>query len=160
MSHRFWSTASLLRSVNKLFCENTSDSAYATLFFAEYIDKVRRLRYASCGHLSALLFRPDNSVERLESTGTVLGLFKKWDCSIEERQLFPGDTLALYSDGITEAFNDRGDEFGEQRLIQALQRHRELPSQTLLASIVDDVREFSPQGQQHDDITLIIAQCR
>lgn len=149
----------LLRSVNQLFYENTSDSAYATLFFAEYVDKVRRLRYASCGHLSALLLGQDNSIERLESTGTVLGLFQEWDCSIEERRLFRGDILALYTDGITEAFNDRGEEFGEQRLIDALQRHPTLSSQELLASIVDDVREFSPHGQ-HDDITLIIAQCR
>src|SRR5437899_1650684 len=92
-----------LRSVNQLFYENTIDSAYATLFFAEYDDKVRRLRYANCGHLSALLLRSDNTLERLDSTCTVLGLFEQWDCSIEERQIFAGDTLALYTDGITES---------------------------------------------------------
>jgi serine phosphatase RsbU (regulator of sigma subunit) len=118
----------LLRSVNQLFYENTTDSAYATLFFAEYVDKLRRLRYVSCGHLSALVLRQDHSIERLDSTATVLGLFEKWDCSIEERSLFRGDILALYTDGITEAFNDRGEEFGEQRLIKALQRHPKLSS--------------------------------
>src|SRR5947199_733914 len=149
----------LLRSVNQLFYENTADNAYATLFFAEYDDGARRLRYASCGHLSALLLRSDYSLERLESTCTVLGLFKEWDCSIGERRLFPGDTVALYTDGITESFNDRGEEFGEQRLIEALRQHRELSSQALLRSIVDDVRQFSPE-EQHDDITLIVAKCR
>jgi serine phosphatase RsbU (regulator of sigma subunit)/predicted enzyme related to lactoylglutathione lyase len=149
----------LLRSVNQLFYENTIDSAYATLFFAEYDDKVQRLRYANCGHLSALLLRSDNTLERLDSTGTVLGLFKEWDCSIEEYRLFAGDTLALYTDGITESFNDAGEEFGEQRLTGALRRHRELSSQALLASIVDDVKQFSPH-EQHDDITLIVAKCR
>ncbi len=150
----------LLRSVNQLFYENTADNAYATLFFAEYDDGARRLRYASCGHLSALLFRSDCSLpERLESTCTVLGLFKEWDCSIGERQLFPGDTLALYTDGITESFNERGEEFGEQGLIEGLKRHRELLSQALLRSIVDEVRQFSPQ-EQHDDITLIVAKCK
>ena len=94
-----------LRSVNQLFFENTAESAYATLFFAEYDDTARRLRYANCGHLAALLLRSDSTLERLDSTCTVLGLFKEWDCSIGERQLFPGDTLALYTDGITEAFN-------------------------------------------------------
>src|SRR5213594_4292096 len=82
----------LLRAVNQLFYENTTDSAYATLFFAEYDDRVRRLRYANCGHLSALLLRRDNTLERLDSTGTVVGLFKEWDCSIAECWLFAGDT--------------------------------------------------------------------
>src|SRR5579864_4850147 len=148
-----------LRSVNQLFFENTADSAYATLFFAEYDDKAGRLRYANCGHLCALLLRSDNTLERLDSTATVLGLFKDWDCSIGERHLSPGDTLALYTDGITEAFNPAEEDFGEHRLIAALRRHRELTSQSLLASIVDEVRQFSPH-EQHDDITLIIAKCR
>jgi serine phosphatase RsbU (regulator of sigma subunit)/predicted enzyme related to lactoylglutathione lyase len=148
-----------LRSVNQLFYENTADGAYATLFFAEYDEGMRRLRYANCGHLSALLLRRDNNLERLDSTCTVLGLFEEWECSIEDRELFSGDTLALYTDGITESCNAAGEEFGEQRLIEALRQHRDLSSQALLASIVDEVRRFSP-GEQHDDITLIVAKCR
>jgi len=147
-----------LRSVNQLFYENSTDSAYATLFFAEYDDKTRRLRYANCGHLSALVLRGDDSLERLDSTGTVLGLFSEWDCSISELEIFSGDTLALYTDGITESFNNAGDEYGEQRLIEVLRRNRDLSSEALLASIVEDVQHFSPH-EQHDDITLIVAKC-
>jgi phosphoserine phosphatase RsbU/P len=146
----------LLRSVNQLFCENTPDGAFATLFFAEYDDQLGRLRYANCGHLSALLLRSDNTLERLDSTATVLGVFKEWDCEIAERLLGPGDTLALYTDGITESCNSGQEEFGEQRLVEALRRNRELSSQALLALIVEKVRQFSP-NEQHDDITLIIA---
>ncbi|HEX2521522.1 MAG TPA: PP2C family protein-serine/threonine phosphatase, partial [Terriglobia bacterium] len=149
----------LLRSVNQLFYENTTDSDYATLFFGEYDDTLRRLRYANCGHLSAVLLRSDDTVERLDSTCTVLGLFKEWDCSITETQLFSGDTLALYTDGITESLSDAEEEFGEQRLIEALRQHRELSSQTVLGSIVSEVKHFSPH-EQHDDITLIVAKCR
>jgi serine phosphatase RsbU (regulator of sigma subunit) len=145
--------------VNQLFYENTSDSAYATLFFAEYDDKFRRLRFANCGHLPALLFRRDGTMEKLDSTGTVVGLFKEWDCSIIERGLFPGDTLVLYTDGITESFNHAGEEFGEQRLIEALQRHRLLAPPALIESVVSEVQTFSAQ-KQHDDITLIVAKCR
>jgi serine phosphatase RsbU (regulator of sigma subunit) len=147
-----------LRSVNQLFFDNTADSAYATLFFAEYDDKARRLRYANCGHLCALLLRNDHTLERLDSTCSVLGLFKDWDCSIGECRLSPGDTLALYTDGVTESFNDMGEEFGEQRLVEALRRHRGLSPQTLLAAIIEDVRQFSPH-EQYDDITLIVAKC-
>jgi serine phosphatase RsbU (regulator of sigma subunit) len=148
-----------LRSVNQLFYENTTDGAYATLFFAEYADKERRLRYMNCGHLSGLLLRCDDSLERLDSTGTVVGLFKEWDCPIGERRLLSGDTLALYTDGITESFNDAGEEFGEHRLVEALRRHREMASQSMLKAIVDEVRQFSPH-EQHDDVTLIVAKCR
>jgi len=98
-------------------------------------------------------------LERHESTATILGAFKQWDCSIEERRLFPGDTLVLYTDGVTESFDDADEEFGEQRLIEVLRRRRELPSQGLLESIVEEVRQFSPR-EQHDDITLIVAKCR
>ena len=97
--------------MNQLFYENTADSAYATLFFGEYDDQDGRFRYANCGHVSGLLIR-GRTIERLGSTGRVLGLFKEWDFSIEERPLFPGDTLVLYTDGITESFNDAGEESG------------------------------------------------
>jgi serine phosphatase RsbU (regulator of sigma subunit)/predicted enzyme related to lactoylglutathione lyase len=148
-----------LRSVNQLFYQNTTDSAYATLFFAEYEDKARRLRYANCGHYSPLLLRSDNTLERLDSTCTVLGLFQEWDCLIEERRLFAGDILALYTDGVTDSFNEAGEEFGEHQLIEALRRHRELGPQLMLGAIVNEVRQFSPQ-EQHDDITLIVAKCK
>src|SRR5436190_2239691 len=148
----------LLRSVNQLFCDNTTDGAFATLFFAEYDDGTRRLRYANCGHLPALLLRSDDSLERLESTATVLGVFKKWDCDISETQISAGDVLALYTDGITESFNEAGEEFAEERLVTALCRHRTLSSSDLLTAVVDEVQRFSPR-EQHDDITLIVAKC-
>jgi len=148
-----------LRSVNQLFFENTADNDYATFFFSEYNDASRRLRYANCGHLPALLLRRDGSLERLSSTATVLGLFNQWDCALEECQLFPGDTLFLYTDGATESFNDSGEEFGDHRLIESLHRHRALSPRALIDSVVDDVRRFNP-GEQRDDITLIVGQVR
>jgi serine phosphatase RsbU (regulator of sigma subunit) len=148
----------MLQSVNRLFYENTIDSAYATLVFAEYDDNERRLRYVNCGHLPALVLKSDGAVERLPSTSTVLGLFDEWECSIRECQLASGDTLVLYTDGATEACNDAGEEYGEHRLIEALRRYRERPSSALLTSIADDIQQFSP-NQQQDDITLIVSKC-
>lgn len=147
-----------LRLVNRLFCDNTTGGAYATLFFGEYDDRERRLSYANCGHLSGLLLRRDDSLERLESTCTVMGLFREWDCAIAECTLCPGDTLALYTDGITESFNERGEEFGEGRLIEALLRLRRLPPRAAVNAIADEARRFGAR-EQHDDITLIIANC-
>ena len=148
----------LLSSVNRLFCANTADASFATLVFAEYNDTSRRLRYANCGHLPPLLLRSDGSVERLPATATVMGAFKDWDCSLAECQLARGDTLALYTDGITESFSPGQEEFGEQRLIDTLRHNHALSCEGLLGAIVDEVRHFSPH-EQHDDITLIIARC-
>jgi len=149
----------LLQSVNRLFYDNTGDSAYASLLFAEYDDSTRRLRYANCGHLSGLLVRSDGNLEELESTSTLLGLFEEWHCSMREKELSPGDVLVLYTDGITEARNERGEEFGEQSLIQSLRQHRELSCQALLTTIVDEVRRFSRE-EQNDDITAIVAKVK
>ena len=77
---------------------------------------------------------------------------------MQECELSPGDTLALYTDGVTEASNDAGEEFGEHRLVQALQQPHE-SCESLLSAVLDEVRQFS-SGEQRDDITLIVAKCR
>jgi serine phosphatase RsbU (regulator of sigma subunit) len=150
---------SMLRAVNRLFCENTPDGGFATLFFAEYDDRTRRLRYVNCGHLCTLLLRRDGEVERLDATATVLGLFQEWDCETGERTLRSGDTIALYTDGITEAFNGADEEFGEDRLVAALRENRERSPQELMDAVVGEVRLHSPH-EQRDDITMIVAKCR
>ncbi len=149
----------LLRAVNELFCRNTPDSAYATLLFAEYDDGSRRLRYANCGHQPGLVLRKHGALERLDSTGTVLGLFRDWECEVGERELACGDVVVLYTDGITESFDDAGEEFGENRLIESLRRHCGQASKDVVGAIVADVRRFSPR-EQNDDITLIVGTCR
>lgn len=148
-----------LQSVNQLFYDNTTESAYATLFFAEYDDTERRLRYANCGHLPPLLIRRDGTVERLKATSTVVGMFRQWNCAVAESQLSSGDTLVLYTDGVTESFNEAWEEFGEHRLIEGLKTYRELSPQMVIAAIINRLKQFSPR-EQHDDITLIIAKCR
>jgi len=149
----------LLKSVNSLFYDNTTENAFASLLFADYNDATRRLRYVNCGHLSGLLLKRNGNVEKLEPTSTLLGLFKEWDCSMREQELSPGDVLVLYTDGVTEATDFRGEEFGERYLIESLRQHRELSCQALLGTIVDGVRQFSAQ-EQHDDITAIVAKFR
>jgi serine phosphatase RsbU (regulator of sigma subunit) len=149
---------SLLRPVNRLMCDNTPEGSYATLFFAEYSDRERRLRYVNCGHPSALLMYPDGTIDRLDSTATVLGFQEDWDCSVGEAWLSSGDTLLLYTDGVTEAVNENGEEFGERSLAELLRAHRRLPASVLLRSIVNSVRRFAGKEFQ-DDVTLVAARC-
>jgi sigma-B regulation protein RsbU (phosphoserine phosphatase) len=154
----------LLASVNRLFYANSDDASYATLFFADYDDSSRKLRYANCGHLPALLVRAcasshaqESNVEWLRSTCTVMGLFEDWHCEIAEVQLAPGDILVLYTDGITEAENADGEEFGASRLLDTLGSHTHLPVGQLLQAVVEAVQQFSSGSEQQDDITLVIA---
>ena len=145
-----------LNSVNHMLFENTADNAYATLFFADFDSATGCMRYANCGHLPALVLRAGGAVERLEATCTVVGLFDHLPCAVVENRLDPGDVLALFTDGVTESFNHAGEEFGEERLIAALLRHRLMPAEQLATAIVGEVTQFSG-GEQFDDITLIIA---
>ncbi len=156
----------LLTSVNRLFYENSGDASYATLFFADYDDSTRKLRYANCGHLSPLLLRASASsqgetpkVEWLSSTCTVMGLFEAWQCETAEVQLAPGDMLVLYTDGVTEAENADEEEFSASRLLDTLASHRQLPVEPLLQTVVAAVQQFSGGSDQQDDITLVIARC-
>lgn len=149
---------SLLRPVNRLMCDNVSVGSYATLFFAEYRDADQRLRYANCGHPPALLLRDDGRVERLESTATVLGFEEEWDCEVAETHLAPGDTLLLYTDGVTEAVNEKGEEFGECGLMGLLRACRQLPPSAVLRSIARSVQQFAGNEFQ-DDVTLVAARC-
>ena len=149
----------VLRAVNRLFCESTLEGGFATLFFAEYDEPTRRLRYVNCGHLCALLLRANEEVERLDATGTVLGLFETWDCEMGERTIESGDVFALYTDGITESFDANDEEFGEERLLVALRKHRDLCAHEAINAVVAEVGKFSP-SEQRDDITMIVAKCR
>jgi len=146
----------LLRSANQLFYESTADAAYATLFFSEYNDEKSQLTYINCGHPPPILFRSDGSLEHLESSSTVLGLFKDWDCSVQTIRLNAGDVLVLYSDGITESANAVGEEFGRDRLIELVRRHRASGVREIVSEIVEEVGRFS-DGEQQDDITAIVA---
>jgi sigma-B regulation protein RsbU (phosphoserine phosphatase) len=149
----------LLKSVNQLFYENTPDDRYATLFFAVYDDHSRELEYANCGHNAPLLFRANGSLERLASTSTVIGLFPGWQCVTRRITLAPGDLLVIYTDGVTEANNAAGEEFGEARLIETVRACCSLPPKDLVATIQNAVQTFSP-GEQSDDLTLVIARAR
>jgi serine phosphatase RsbU (regulator of sigma subunit)/predicted enzyme related to lactoylglutathione lyase len=145
-----------VRSVNRQLFDNTEESAYATLFFSVFHAESGLLLYANCGHLPALVLRADGTLERLDATCSVVGLFNDWECAIAETELKQGDVVALYSDGVTESFDAAGEEFGEARLIEALRRNCRSTSKELARAIVEEVLAFGG-AHQHDDITFIVA---
>jgi phosphoserine phosphatase RsbU/P len=146
----------LLQSVNRLFVENTPEDSYATLFYADYDDVNHCLRYANCGHNPPLLLRANGDLERLEATATVLGLFRDWTCGVRKVSVGPGDVLVIYTDGVTEAPDQAGEEFGESRLLEILRTHQQQPVKEMLSVILNEVQQFSGASQA-DDLTLVIA---
>jgi serine phosphatase RsbU (regulator of sigma subunit) len=148
----------LLEGVNHRFWESTAGNHFATLFFGHYDDAGRRLRYANCGHPAPILLRADGAVERLAVTAGAVGLFDEWTCSVRDVTMGQGDLLTVFSDGLTEATNDRGEEFGEERLLETLTAWRTRPLADVLDRLVDDVRGFG--AEQQDDLTLLLVRGR
>jgi phosphoserine phosphatase RsbU/P len=142
--------AMMLQSVNKLFFESTAPEHYATLFFGTYDERNRRMRYANCGHVPPFLRRADGSVERLDPTATVLGVFSKWACEEQTVDLHPGDTLLMFTDGVTEAGIENDREFGEDGLLATVQANRDQNAENLVKAIVGAV-----QGETQDDVTVV-----
>jgi len=142
--------ALMLRSVNKLFYESTPTEHYATLFFGTYDDRTRRLRYVNCGHLPPFLMRADGTIERLASTATVLGIFSQWICEERTVDLHSGDTLVLFSDGVTEAGIETEEEFGEDGLLSVIQSLAGSSAEALVAGVIKAVA-----GEKQDDVTVV-----
>ena len=144
-----------LQYVNHMLWKSTASEHYATLFFGMYDDATRQLTYVNCGHNPPVLLRREGAVERLTATALVIGLFDKWDCSVGHVELGPGDLLAIFSDGITEAARGE-EEFGEARFIDELRSGSGRSETDLVTTILASVQQFSA-GNQTDDLTLLIA---
>jgi serine phosphatase RsbU (regulator of sigma subunit) len=149
----------VLAAVNRHFYKHTDSHRYATLFFACYDDVTQKLRYVNCGHNPPLLLHKKGGVERLTATATVLGLFQDWECSVAEAQMEAGDILCIYTDGITEAVDKNGKEFGEAGLLEVLHESWNLESASILQKVAQAVEQFR-SGEQEDDVTMVIARAQ
>ncbi len=149
----------VLADVNRSFAESTAGNHFATFFIGRYEDGSRRLRYANCGHVPPVLCRDDGTVERLDVTGGAIGLFDEWSGSATDVVLNRGDLLAVFSDGVTEALNLDGEEFGESRVREVLVAARRRPVPEIIERLIGEVRAFNG-GEQSDDLTLVVVRGR
>jgi len=145
----------LLENVNRHFYDSTDADRFATLYFGLYDDRTRTLSYVNCAHCEPLVMRAAGAVERLEPTATVVGAFARWVCAEARVKLGPGDLLAIYSDGVTEAADAGGREFGEDRLVRLLCDHRENGAESVVQAVIDSVAAFSG-ASRFDDVTMMV----
>lgn len=143
------------RKINRLLCERSSGSRFATMFWGHYDPVEGRLRYINAGHCPPLLVRRGGDVERLEDGGPVLGLLAGARYEQSTVRLNPGDLLVLYSDGVVEAASPAGEEFGEERLSAIAAAWAHAGVAVVRDEILRAVRDFAAGGKLSDDLTLV-----
>ena len=164
----------LVASMNLLLHRSSGSSSYATFFYAQFDAATRRLTYVNAGHNPPLLVRAGRAsdsrdgagggagagVELLQTGGPVIGLFEHFTFEQATVQLKEGDVLVAFTDGVSEALNPEGEEFGEPRLFALATAHAGLSAGEIHARVSDEVRAFCRDAPQHDDLTLVIAKVK
>lgn len=153
------SLPALATQASDLLFASTAGNKYVTAALLDIEPSEGQARYVSAGHVDGLLVRASGDSERLESTGTPLGLLPP-GIPYEERivSVEPGDCLVLYSDGVVDAQNDRGEEFGEQRLFDIVARSRIEPAALVVDRVFQAIDAFVAGAPQFDDITIMVMQ--
>ena len=150
------SAAEVIRRLNRQLFESTPREKYATFFYGIYDSETRKLTYTNAGHLPPFFFH-DGRIDRLETGGTVVGLFGSVTYEQAVVELEPGDTVLAFTDGLTEPENIYGEEFGEARLLEVVQRALGSPSEVLVEEIYRSVSDWTGQPELQDDMTVIVA---
>jgi len=150
---------SVMRNLNTLVFESSAPNRYATFFYAELDAASRVLNYVNAGHNPPMVFRHaegGQDVIRLDTGGPVIGLME--ECCYRQGRLAlqSGDVLVAYTDGISEAMNAVDDEWGEERLMNAVRANRTVPARALIDRLMTSADAFVSGAPQHDDMTLVV----
>ncbi|MCA1635622.1 MAG: SpoIIE family protein phosphatase, partial [Acidobacteria bacterium] len=148
--------ADMTVSINEQLCRSTESNRFATLFLALYDDRTRTLRYTNAGHNSPVLVRAGGSIERLTTGGTMVGAFDWMKFDEGRVTLEEGDLLVIFSDGLSEAQDAAGEEYGEERLTRFAAEHRRETVNNLRTALFDEVDGWSGAIERGDDQTLVI----
>ena len=150
--------AGLLKQVNELVYEASTSNRYATFFYSQYDPATKHLTYVNAGHNPPFLLRSGGELVRLEEGGAVVGMLPGMlvNYSQGEIDLRPGDLLVGFTDGISEAMNPSEDEWGEEALLEELQRIRDLPASEIFEKLIAAADAFAAGAKQHDDMTIIV----
>ncbi len=149
------SAAEVVARLNRQLFESTPPEKYATFFYALYDAGLRKLTYTNAGHPPPALFRR-SKIERLETGGTVVGLFSPMKYEQAVVELEPGDLLLAFTDGLTEPENSYGEEFGEARLLDVARHALSSPPEVLVEEIYRRVSDWTGRPELQDDMTLLV----
>ena len=147
--------AAVLGAVNREVHASSLPNRYATLFYGVFDEATRALQYVNAGHNPPMVLRRDRSVLRLESGGPPVGMFPNWTYKEGAVRLDPGDLVLAFTDGVTEAVNPTGEEWGEEGLLRAVAEHDAQSADEMVEGIFRSMDEFS-LGHQTDDATVMV----
>jgi serine phosphatase RsbU (regulator of sigma subunit) len=150
------SLADAVARINRTVWQNVPSSKYVTFFLAALDPATGRLAYVNAGHNPPLLVRAGGQVERLQEGGLVLGMFESVAYSGGGVEIRPGDTLVVYSDGVTETWDPDGEEYGEEKLLALAVGGRGLDAVSLQDAILREIEQFEAGARATDDRTLVV----
>jgi serine phosphatase RsbU (regulator of sigma subunit) len=146
----------IVLQTNNLFCKDTGDTGnFVTAFMAIYYGDTHILQYTSAGHLPGIFIDSEGELQELTTEGIALGVTEIEHIEVKSIPFSPGSLLFLYSDGVTEAHNKKGELFGKSRLIQFLSTHHDLEPQKLIDQLLKEIDNFARDSIQHDDLTIV-----
>jgi serine phosphatase RsbU (regulator of sigma subunit)/pSer/pThr/pTyr-binding forkhead associated (FHA) protein len=149
--------AATINRLNKITCKNCPSNRFITFFIALLDPATGELVYCSAGHNPPFIVRADGSVTSLEGGGPPLGILSMANYSEYRAKVEPGDSLAIYSDGVTEATNAEQEEFGEERFADVLAANRQKSATEIVGAVTKALTDFAAGSPPADDITLMVA---
>jgi len=153
--------ADLVARLNRYACAHSLNGLrFTTAVLSEYNPVSRRLTYVNAGHNAPILRHANGAVETLEVGGLPLGIRLDRDYETASMELKPGDALIFFTDGVVEAFNESGEEFGNERWLSAIRNLPDWDAQQSLQFLMTRVDEFVGTTRQSDDITCMIFRCK
>jgi phosphoserine phosphatase RsbU/P len=147
----------VVRAVNRQVHASSLADRYATLFYGAFDGTTRTLRYVNAGHNPAIVIRRDGSIHWLETGGAPVGMFPDWNYEEGVVQLHSGDLIVAYTDGVVEAANPAGEEWGAENLLRAAAAREARCPEDIVQVIFQSMDDFC-QGLQRDDATVVVVQ--
>jgi len=148
-------TSPLMARLNQGVCRRGIEGRFLTAFYG-ILSPGGAFPYTNAGHNAPVLVSPSSAARRLEKGGMVLGLFEQAGFEQETIALSPGDVIVAFSDGVTEALNEAGEEYMDDRLLACIDRYKAKPPQDILAAVMADVRAFAGEAMPNDDVTIVM----
>lgn len=154
--HSEYDIERMVKKLNDFVHRSSSTNKFITFFFSELNKKTSELKYINAGHNPPLIMDLKGNVRRLESSGFCLGMFPNIDYKLEKLNLNVGDTVLLFTDGITESRNKDNEEFEEKRMIQLMNKHSKIGAEDLIEKINQELEEFTVGTEPSDDQTIVV----